>query len=104
MKMALLVFGLLFCTAAFGQYFPGGGSAISTEPFIPSSPNHPAHASFAPMAQGQNILGAGNYLSADGERPPSDFPQPDAISLGAAARELKKTHVESKKAKFVWIN
>ena len=61
MKMALFLFCLLFCTAAFAQYLPGGGATVSTEPYIPSSPNHPAHASYAPMAEGQNILGAGSY-------------------------------------------
>jgi hypothetical protein len=104
MKMALFLFFSLFCTAAFAQSFVGGGGSISTEPYIPSSPNHPAHASFAPMAEGQNILGAGSYASAQGERPPSDFPQPEPISLGAAARELKKEHSEFKKAKVVWVN
>jgi len=104
MKMALFLFCLLFCTAAFAQYLPGGGATVSTEPYIPSSPNHPAHASYAPMAEGQNILGAGSYASAQGERPASDFPQPEPISLGAAARELKKEHAEFKKAKVVWVN
>jgi hypothetical protein len=104
MKMALLVFCLFFCVTAFGQNFVGGGSTISTEPYIPSLPNHPAHASYAPMAEAQNVLGSGNYASVQGERPPSDFPQPDAISLGTAARELKKEHAELKKAKCVWVN
>jgi hypothetical protein len=103
MKKTLFAFCLLFSTAAFGQYFVGG-SAISTQPFIPALPDHPAHASYAPMSSGQSVLGNGSYASVQGERPVSDFPQPEAVSLGAAARELRKEHAESKKAKAVWVN
>lgn len=103
MKKALFVFCLLFSTAALAQNFVGG-STISTQPYIPVSPDHPAHASYAPMSSGQSVLGNGSYASVQGERPVSDFPQPEEISLGAAARELKKEHTQLKKANVVWVN
>jgi hypothetical protein len=103
MKKALFVFSLLFSTAAFGQYLVGS-SNIGTQPYIPALPDHPAHASYAPMSSGQSVLGSGSYASAQGERPVSDFPQPEAVSLGAAARELRKEHTQLKKARAVWVN
>lgn len=102
MKKILLVLCLLCATAAFGQYL--GASGISTEPNIPVSPSHPAHASYTPMSQEQSVLANSSYTSAHGERPFSDFPQPEAISLGTAARELRKEHAQLKKARVVWIN
>jgi hypothetical protein len=103
MKKTLFAFCLLFSTAALAQNFVGG-SVISTQPFIPSLPDHPAHASYAPIASGQSVLVGGSFSSAQGERPVSDFPQPEAISLGTAARELRKEHAQLKKAKAVWVN
>jgi hypothetical protein len=103
MKKTLFAFCLLFGTAAFAQNFVGS-FAVGTQPFIPALPDHPAHASYAAISSGQSILGTGSFTSAQGERPVSDFPQPEAVSLGAAARELKKEHAQVKKAKAVWVN
>ena len=88
MKITLLVFCLLLTTAAFGQ----------------SSPDHPAHASYAEIPTGQSVVGGGGYTLAQGDRPASDFPQQPQVSLGDAARELRKQHEQVKKARFVWTN
>lgn len=101
MKKTLFVLCLLATTAAFGQY---AGSRYSTDPSPFYSPNHPAQAAYAPMSQERNVLGSGSYTSAQGERPFSDFPQPEPIPLGTSARELKKQHAEVKKSRVVWVN
>jgi hypothetical protein len=103
MKTTLMVVCLFFSTAAFAQY-SSLGSSRNNEPVIPSTPEHPAHAGYSYMSSGQSVLAGASYSSAQGERPASDFPQPDQISLGTAARELKKQHETKKKSKVVWIN
>jgi hypothetical protein len=102
-KKTLFVLCLLSTTGAFAQYYSGAGH-INSEPVIYSSPDHPAHAGYASMSSEQNILASASYSSAQGERPASDFPQPEAISLGTAARELKKQHDQMKKSRVVWVN
>jgi len=102
MKTSLFVLCLLFTTAAFAQYV--GMSGITTEPFIPQSPNHPAHASYTPLSQGDSVIGHSSYTSAQGDRAASDFPHAEDVSLGAAARELKKQHAQLKKSRVVWVN
>src|ERR1700676_49795 len=102
MKPALFVLCLLFTNAAFTQY--GGVSYISSEPQIYQFADHPAHASYAPMSQEQNVLAATSYSSGHGERAASDFPQPESVSLGVAARELKQQHSQFKKSPIVWVN
>jgi len=101
MKKTLFVLCLLSTTAAFAQY---AGSRTSTEPSPFASPNHPAQASYAPMSQERNVLGSGSYTSAQGERPFSDFPQPEPVPLGTSARELKKEHAQVKKSRVVYVN
>jgi|ERR1700687_3388954 len=103
MKRALFVLFLLSATAAFAQY-AGGASYLSSEPHIYQFSSHPAHASYAPMSQEQNVLAATSYSSAQGERPASDFPQPESVSLGLAARELRQQHAQLKKSPIVWVN
>ena len=103
MKKTLLVLCLLSTTAAFAQYV-GSASYISNEPQIYRSPGHPAHAAYAPMSQEQSVLAATNYSTAQGERPASDFPQAESVSLGTAARELRKQHAQLKKSRVVWVN
>src|ERR1700687_3223265 len=102
MKKTLLVLCLLSTTAAFAQYV--GASYISNQPQIYESPSHPAHTSYAPMSQEQNVLAATSYSSAQGERPASDFPQAESVSLAVAARELRKQHAQLKKSRVVWVN
>jgi hypothetical protein len=103
MKTILLVLCLLPTTAAFAQY-SGGAPGIPSQPQIYVAPSHPAHASYAAIGQEQTVLASSSYTSAQGERPYSDFPQPEAVSLGSAARELKKQRTESKKSRVVWVN
>jgi len=103
MKKTLFVLCLLSTTAALAQYV-GSASYISNEPQIYRSPGHPAHAAYAPMSQEQSVLAATNYSAAQGERPASDFPQAESVSLGAAARELRKQHAQLKKSRVVWVN
>jgi hypothetical protein len=102
MKKALFVLCLLSTSTVFAQFI--GGSRPS-EVYIPQAPSHPAHAGYAPMSQELNILASASYSSAQGDRPAWDFPQAEALSLGVAARELKKQHDEqAKKSKVVWVN
>jgi len=103
MKPALFVLCLLSTSAAFAQYL-GGASHISSEPQIYEFSSHPAHASYAPMSQEQNVLATSTYSSAQGERPAWDFPQPESVSLGLVARELKQQHAQLKKSPTVWVN
>ncbi len=103
MKMTLFVLCLLSTTAAFAQYV-GGGATLNSQPQIYEAPSHPAHASYTAMSSEQSVLASSSYSSAQGERPVSDFPQAEPVSLGIAARELKKEHAELKKSRVVWIN
>jgi hypothetical protein len=102
MKTTLFVLCLLCATAAFGQYYSGAGH-IDSQPVIWQPASHPQHAAYAPMMSEQSVLGS-NYSSAQGERPASDFPQPEGVSLGAYAREQKKQHEQVKKASVIWVN
>jgi hypothetical protein len=56
------------------------------------------------MSQEQSVLAATSYTSAQGERPASDFPQAEGVSLGAFAREVRKQHAQLKKSRVVWVN
>lgn len=96
MKSIFFALYILSATAALAQYS-----------------GHPQHADIVPLAQAQNILAPSNYFVAHGERPASDFPQTGnengnekktVISLGTAAREIRKQHAEQKRSLFVWVN
>jgi hypothetical protein len=102
MKKTLFVLCLLSTTAAFAQC--RGASSIGNEPQSFQFSSHSAHAAYAPMSQEQNVLAAASYSSAQGERRASDFPQAERVSLGAAARELRKQHAQLKKSRVVWVN
>jgi hypothetical protein len=101
MKKILFVLLLLSTSAAFGQY---GANHIDSQPQIVHIPDHPEHASYAPMAGEHSILGGGNFAFGQGERPASDFPQMAAVPLGDVARELKRQHARVKKAHVLWEN
>jgi hypothetical protein len=103
MKKTLFVLCLLSASTAFAQNY-ASGSGRSSDPVIYESPSHPAHADFAPMSQEHSILGSSGFASAQGERPAWDFPQAEGVSLGAAARELKKQRAQVKKSRVVWVN
>jgi hypothetical protein len=101
MKKTLFVLCLLSTSAAFAQLC---ASSINNQPQSYQFASHPAHASYAPMSQEQSILPSTSYTSAQGERPASDFPHPDDVSLGAFARELRKQHAQLEKSHVVWVN
>ncbi len=103
MKTILFVLCLALTTAAVAQNNLGGNS-LNGQVQSYSFSSHPQHAAYAAMSQEQNILASTSYSSAQGERPASDFPQPESVSLGAAARELRKQHASVKKSRVVWIN
>jgi hypothetical protein len=104
MKTTLFVFCLLATTCAFAQ----NGSSVavlSAQPAVFEETGHPAHASFTPMASEMNIMGGTGYAVGQGDRPFWDFPQAPQISLGDAARELKKEHAQLvKKSRVVYTN
>jgi hypothetical protein len=104
MKKTLFVLFLLSTTAAFAQYYGGSAATISSQvqPYQP--PSHPAQATYAPLSTERSVLGGTSYTSAQGERPASDFPQVEGISLGAYAREFRKQHALWRKSKVVWVN
>jgi hypothetical protein len=103
MKKILFVLCLTLTTVAVAQNSVGGYSLNSQVQSYNFS-SHPQRAAYASMSQEQNILASSGYSSAQGERPASDFPQPEEVSLGAAARELKEQHAAVKKSRVVWIN
>jgi hypothetical protein len=102
MKKTLVILLLLSATAAFAQYSTRG--SISNDPQFIQFATHPEHASYAPMAAEQSIIGNSSATFAQGDRPVSDFPQAPQVSLGEAARQLKKQHAQVKKARVVWEN
>jgi len=103
MKTILLVLCLLCTAAAFAQNNLTGGS-LNTQPMVYQFQSHPGHAAYAPMSPEQSVLGTASYTSAQGERPASDFPHAEAVSLGVFAREFRKQHAQVKKARIVWVN
>jgi hypothetical protein len=102
MKTTLLVLSLFLTTAAFAQYY--GGGYINSQPQFYEPPVHPQHASYTAIAGEQTLMSGGSYTMGQGERPVSDFPQPPQMSLGEAARELRKQHEHDRKARVVWEN
>jgi len=101
MKKTLLVFSLFFTTAAFGQ---GIGGYINAQPQFYEAPTHPLHASYAPIASEQTLMGGTSYTMTQGDRPAWDFPQAPQIALGDVARELKKKHEQDKKSRVLYEN
>jgi hypothetical protein len=97
MKKTLLMFLLLSASAAFAQnqYNP---ISINNQLSTPQFFTHPEHAAE------RSIFASSSTVSAQGERPVSDFPQAEPVSLGTAARELRKQHAQVKKSRVVWIN
>lgn len=65
--------------------------------------NHAQHASAAPLATQQNLLGSSASSSAKGERPLWEVAPPPAstIPLADTARTLRKQHELAKKATFI---
>ena len=103
MKKILFVLCLLSTAAAFAQNNIGAYS-LNNQTQVYSFQSHTEHAGYAPMSQERSVLASASYSSAQGERPASDFPQAEGVSLGAFAREFRKQHAAVKKARIVWIN
>jgi hypothetical protein len=103
MKKTLFVFCLLSTAAAFGQYGLGAG-VMNNQAQSYQFQTSPRHASYAPMSEEKSVLPSTTFFSAQGDRRPSDFAQPEAMPLGTIARELKRQHAELKKSRVVWIN
>jgi hypothetical protein len=101
--LAICMISLLSATAAFAQSY-GTANYISSEAHSYQFSSHPAQASYTALSSGQSVVGGSSYTSARGERPLSEFPQAEAVSLGTIARELKKQHAELKKSRTVWVN
>lgn len=101
MKKTLFVLCLLSTTAAFAQQ---NAASINNQVYIPEFISHDAHASYTSMSAEQSILASASYAFAQGERPASDFPQAEAVSLGTYAREIRKQHAQVKKSRVVWVN
>lgn len=103
MKRILFVLCLLSATAACAQsqFNP---YSLNSQVVPPQFQSHEAHASYGSMAAEQNVLGSTSSASAQGDRPASDFPQAEPVSLGAAAREIRKQHAQVKKSRVVWVN
>jgi len=103
MKKILLVLCLLSTAAVFAQNNLNVNS-FNAQPQVYQFQSHPGHAAYTPMSQEQSVLSAASYTSARGERPASDFPYAEAVSLGAFAREFRKQHAQVRKARIVWVN
>jgi hypothetical protein len=101
MKKILFVLCLLSTAAAFAQ---NGLNSVNNQVQSYSFQTHPAHAGYTPMSQEQSVLAGTTYTSAQGDRPASDFAQPEAAPLGTIARELKKQHSAVRKSHVVWVN
>ena len=103
MKKILVALCLALTTAAVAQNGISGNS-LNSQVQSYTFMSHPEHAAYTPMSQEQNILSSSSYSSAQGERRASDFPQPEGVSLGTAARALKAQHATAKKSRVIWIN
>jgi hypothetical protein len=101
MKKTLFVLCLLSAGAAFAQQ---NAASLNNQVTIPQFISHEEHANYASMSAERSILASSSYASAQGERPASDFPQAEAISLGTYAREIRRQHAQVKKSRVVWIN
>jgi len=98
MKRTLILVAILFCAAAaFGQ-------SLSSQPVLINVPDHPQHASYAPLASDQPLVGGSSntYTFAHGERPLWEFgPISQPVPLGDVARAYRKEKQVAKKAAIV---
>jgi hypothetical protein len=101
MKKLLFVLFVVSTSAAFAQNL---GNSINSQAQSYSFQTHPGHATYVPLTQEQSVLPTSTYLTAQGDRRPSDFAQPEAAPLGTIARELRKQHAQLKKSPVVWVN
>ncbi len=85
----LVIFLFLSAMAAQGQAVGSSVQPVTGPTY--SVPDHPQHASFAPMRSETSLLGS-TVTVASGERPMSDFPVdlPYVAPLGTVAREYRE--------------
>jgi hypothetical protein len=96
MKTLLLGFCIFGATAAFAQ----GAAAISNEPVPIRVNSHEKHATQMALESEKSLLISSRPVSARGERPLWELmPPPEEVSLGQAARLLRKQHADDKKSK-----
>ena len=98
MKIALLILIVLCAASAFGH------GSLSSQPMVFEIPDHPQHASVAPMACEHPIVGGAsdNYSYAHGERPLWEFgPVSEPVPPGDVARAYRKEKLAAKKAEVV---
>src|SRR5690349_12130310 len=100
MKYTLILLTLLFCAGgAFGQ-----AGALSNQPSVLEFPDHPQHATYAPLASEQALVGGSSdtYTFAKGERPLWEFgPVSQPVPLGDVARAYRREKQVAKKAAIV---
>jgi hypothetical protein len=99
-KKLLLAVLVLGATAAFGQ-----AGSISSQATAIQIPDHPLHASLAPMACERPLVGgaADNYSYAQGERPLWEFgPLSVPTPLGDVARAYRREKAAARKAEIVF--
>jgi hypothetical protein len=99
MKTTIIVFCLLWATAAFAQSAP----VLSNTPAPVVMAEHPGHASEHAMAQETSLLsGLSPYTYAKGEVPLSELGSlPYETPLGDVARAYRKEHADAAKATIV---
>lgn len=95
---------VLWGSVAFGQSSVGTTSLSGqSQPLVFES--HPAQALRTPLAATQDLIGGGNIVYEQGERPLWEVATPKhEVSLGEAARALREKHSSDKKAVRSWQN
>jgi hypothetical protein len=99
MKTMIVLLLVISATGAFAQSY---GTVLNGDPVIFRIPGHPEHASMQEMAAPHYIVHATNGTVGFGVQPLWEFPVvSESVSLGEAARELRKQHATAKKAEKV---
>jgi len=101
MKTTLSLCFLFFASLTWGQSI--GPAVVNGPPQALRLPGNPQHASAAPLATQQNLLGSNGSSSAKGERPLWEVAPPPrpTVPLADTARALRKQHEVVKKATFI---
>jgi hypothetical protein len=99
MRLTVLVLFVGCATATFAQSY---GSVLSNEPVIFQMAGHAEHAAMRDLATPRYSLQGSSNMSARGVQPLWEFPVvSEAVSLGDAARALRKQHALGRKAQKV---
>ena len=96
MKTLLLGFCIFGAAAAFGQV----AGATSNEPVPIRINSHEKHATQMALESEKSLLITSSPVSARGQRPLWELmPPSEEVSLGQAARLLRRQHADDKKSK-----